>query len=238
MNWVTAVNSTYSTCPATGKRFNQFVAHFLVPLIYAFVLSRLQYLPFSLTSLNLKAIWLSENQAQPMLTFQTDIDEHTGEQVLTCFLLPQLEYQNEQQGMKGIRFSFFLSKGSITLYFLIVLYRFLLLSSSFLFTVSFVIFVGCTFCFLLLGVVVTEGAPALLRRWGGNGPIGWRANVSPWFHTPLFGSSFSIDDVTFGTVNTRSFPIRIVLLHVSLTPSQAKVVLIHHLRVRLENSSS
>ncbi|KZS11124.1 Lap4 protein [Daphnia magna] len=59
--------------------------------------NRLQYLPFSLTSLNLKAIWLSENQAQPMLTFQTDIDEHTGEQVLTCFLLPQLEYQNEQQ---------------------------------------------------------------------------------------------------------------------------------------------
>ncbi|XP_032781898.2 protein lap4 isoform X6 [Daphnia magna] len=100
--------------------------------------NRLQYLPFSLTSLNLKAIWLSENQAQPMLTFQTDIDEHTGEQVLTCFLLPQLEYQNEQQG-----------------------------------------------------------APALLRRWGGNGPIGWRANVSPWFRSPLFDSSFSIDDLTF-----------------------------------------
>ncbi|XP_046647495.1 protein lap4-like isoform X3 [Daphnia pulicaria] len=59
--------------------------------------NRLQYLPLSLTGLNLKAIWLSENQAQPMLTFQTDIDEHTGEQVLTCFLLPQLEYQNEQQ---------------------------------------------------------------------------------------------------------------------------------------------
>ena len=51
-------------------------------------------------------------------------------------------------------------------------------------------------------VVVTEGAPALLRRWGGNGPIGWRANVSPWFHTPLFGSSFSIDD-GFGTVGTK-----------------------------------
>ena len=53
-----------------------------------------------MTGLNLKAIWLSENQAQPMLTFQTDIDEATGEQVLTCFLLPQLEYQNEQQGKK------------------------------------------------------------------------------------------------------------------------------------------
>jgi protein scribble len=70
-------------------------------------LFRLQYLPLSLTGLNLKAIWLSENQAQPMLTFQTDIDEHTGEQVLTCFLLPQLEYQNEQQGMKASGFLFF-----------------------------------------------------------------------------------------------------------------------------------
>jgi len=27
-----------------------------------------------------------------MLKFQTDVDEETGEQVLTCFLLPQLEY--------------------------------------------------------------------------------------------------------------------------------------------------
>lgn len=54
-----------------------------------------------------------------------------------------------------------------------------------------------------------EGAPALLRRWGGNGPIGWRANVSPWFRTPLFGSSFSIDD-GFGI--TQSFThFRIVL---------------------------
>lgn len=33
MNWVTAVNSTYSTCPATGKRFNKVVAHLLVPLL-------------------------------------------------------------------------------------------------------------------------------------------------------------------------------------------------------------
>lgn len=27
-----------------------------------------------------------------MLTFQTDIDEETGQEVLTCFLLPQLEF--------------------------------------------------------------------------------------------------------------------------------------------------
>ncbi|KAG8037707.1 hypothetical protein G9C98_005918 [Cotesia typhae] len=52
---------------------------------------QLQFLPYSLIYLNLKAVWLSENQAQPMLTFQTDIDEDTGQEVLTCFLLPQLE---------------------------------------------------------------------------------------------------------------------------------------------------
>uniref|UniRef100_A0A8D8LUH5 Protein lap4 n=1 Tax=Cacopsylla melanoneura TaxID=428564 RepID=A0A8D8LUH5_9HEMI len=62
--------------------------------------NRLQHLPMSLANLNLKAVWLSENQAQPMLKFQTDSDEETGEQVLTCFLLPQLEYRrdNPEQG--------------------------------------------------------------------------------------------------------------------------------------------
>nr|XP_029711866.1 protein lap4-like isoform X5 [Aedes albopictus] len=54
--------------------------------------NRLQHLPYSLVNLQLKAVWLSENQAQPLLTFQPDIDEVTGDQVLTCFLLPQQEY--------------------------------------------------------------------------------------------------------------------------------------------------
>ena len=43
--------------------------------------NRLQYLPYSLVNLQLKAVWLSENQAQPLLTFQPDNDEETGEQV-------------------------------------------------------------------------------------------------------------------------------------------------------------
>jgi hypothetical protein len=111
-------------------------------------LFRLQYLPLSLTGLNLKAIWLSENQAQPMLTFQTDIDEHTGEQVLTCFLLPQLEYQNEQQGMKASGFLSFSFEGGLSPCIS-------LLSSAvsccfhliFIYYVSFVISVGCTFLF-------------------------------------------------------------------------------------------
>lgn len=60
--------------------------------------NQLQYLPYSLVNLQLKAVWLSENQAQPLLMFQPDIDEKTGDQVLTCFLLPQLEYQPINSG--------------------------------------------------------------------------------------------------------------------------------------------
>ncbi|XP_018334001.1 protein lap4 isoform X2 [Agrilus planipennis] len=55
--------------------------------------NRLPYLPVSLIQLGLKAVWLSENQAQPLLTFQTDTDNATGKTVLTCFLLPQQEYR-------------------------------------------------------------------------------------------------------------------------------------------------
>ncbi|XP_054607406.2 protein scribble homolog isoform X5 [Nothobranchius furzeri] len=51
--------------------------------------NRLQNLPFTLTNLNLKAMWLAENQSQPMLKFQTEDDQKTGEKVLTCYLLPQ-----------------------------------------------------------------------------------------------------------------------------------------------------
>nr|XP_049466846.1 protein lap4 isoform X6 [Anopheles coluzzii] len=52
----------------------------------------LQHLPYSLVNLQLKAVWLSENQSQPVPTFQPDVDETTNEQVLTCFLLPQQRY--------------------------------------------------------------------------------------------------------------------------------------------------
>ncbi|GIY57560.1 hypothetical protein CDAR_623261 [Caerostris darwini] len=57
--------------------------------------NRLQYLPITITALNLKALWLAENQSQPMLKFQTDINERNGAKVLTCFLLPQQEYHPE-----------------------------------------------------------------------------------------------------------------------------------------------
>ncbi|XP_074656604.1 uncharacterized protein LOC141909853 isoform X2 [Tubulanus polymorphus] len=57
--------------------------------------NRLQFLPMSITQCNLKAVWLSENQATPMLKFQTDYDEKTDQKVLTCFLLPQQGYHPE-----------------------------------------------------------------------------------------------------------------------------------------------
>jgi len=53
---------------------------------------RLQHLPVSLGFCDLKAVWLSESQAQPLVSFQRDTDAETGEAVLTCFLLPQLAY--------------------------------------------------------------------------------------------------------------------------------------------------
>uniref|UniRef100_A0A8D0GP27 Leucine rich repeat containing 1 n=1 Tax=Sphenodon punctatus TaxID=8508 RepID=A0A8D0GP27_SPHPU len=52
--------------------------------------NRLIHLPMSLTTLKLKALWLSDNQSQPLLTFQTDTDPETGEKILTCVLLPQM----------------------------------------------------------------------------------------------------------------------------------------------------
>ncbi|CAF2449410.1 unnamed protein product [Rotaria sp. Silwood2] len=54
--------------------------------------NRLLNLPCTLLECDLKAIWLAENQAQPMLKFATDIDSTTGEKVLTCYLLPQQQY--------------------------------------------------------------------------------------------------------------------------------------------------
>ena len=60
--------------------------------------SRLAHLPLSLTTLKLKALWLSENQSQPLLTFQTDQDPDTGEKVLTCVLLPQQPCEPDPKG--------------------------------------------------------------------------------------------------------------------------------------------
>jgi hypothetical protein len=67
--------------------------------VLCFDVFRLHHLPLSLGTCSLKAIWLSENQAQPLLNFQEDIVEETGEKVLTCFLLPQQAYHTESMGV-------------------------------------------------------------------------------------------------------------------------------------------
>ncbi|XP_048590034.1 protein scribble homolog [Nematostella vectensis] len=51
--------------------------------------NRLECLPLTIGTLPLKALWLSENQSQPVLKLQTEEDEKTNSKVLTCFLLPQ-----------------------------------------------------------------------------------------------------------------------------------------------------
>ncbi|KAH9388038.1 Leucine-rich repeat-containing protein [Tyrophagus putrescentiae] len=57
--------------------------------------NRIAHLPLSVSGLNLKALWLAENQSQPLLKFQHDYDEKSGVKVLTCFLLPQQEYKTD-----------------------------------------------------------------------------------------------------------------------------------------------
>ena len=61
----------------------------------------LLYLPMSIAQCSLKALWLSENQAQPLLKFQSEFDEASGQSVLTCFLLPQQAYHTESMGEWG-----------------------------------------------------------------------------------------------------------------------------------------
>jgi protein scribble len=63
--------------------------------------NRLQYLPYSLVNLQLKAVWLSENQAQPLLTFQPDNDEVTGEQVSSKPLKKVSEICNRLFGFRS-----------------------------------------------------------------------------------------------------------------------------------------
>uniref|UniRef100_A0A0B7BIU5 PDZ domain-containing protein n=1 Tax=Arion vulgaris TaxID=1028688 RepID=A0A0B7BIU5_9EUPU len=74
--------------------------------------NRLEYLPITIANLNLKALWLSENQAQPMLKFQTDFDERTGQRVLTCFLLPQQGFHTES--MENLITGSIATEGSLT----------------------------------------------------------------------------------------------------------------------------
>ena len=66
--------------------------------------NRLLNLPCTLLDCDLKAIWLAENQAQPMLKFATDVDLETGQKVLTCYLLPQQQYTTSSTGKISLIF--------------------------------------------------------------------------------------------------------------------------------------
>lgn len=55
------------------------------------VRNSLSCLPQSLLNCdNLVALWLSENQSKPLVPMHSEVDPHTYEQVLTCFLFPQV----------------------------------------------------------------------------------------------------------------------------------------------------
>lgn len=62
---------------------------------YILYVSKLQHLPYTLVNMELKAVWLTENQAQLLLTFQTDSDETTEGNVLIRFFQSQLCYTQE-----------------------------------------------------------------------------------------------------------------------------------------------
>ena len=51
--------------------------------------NHLDNLPTSLTKLQLRALWLAENQSKPLPCLQTDTEGGTGCSVITCCLLPQ-----------------------------------------------------------------------------------------------------------------------------------------------------
>lgn len=55
------------------------------------VRNSLSCLPQSLLNCDkLVALWLSENQSKPLVPMQSEMDPHTYQQVLTCFLFPQV----------------------------------------------------------------------------------------------------------------------------------------------------
>lgn len=55
------------------------------------VRNSLSCLPQSLLNCdNLVALWLSENQSKPLVPMHSEVDPHTYEQILTCFLFPQV----------------------------------------------------------------------------------------------------------------------------------------------------
>lgn len=56
--------------------------------------NQLRYLPMSLLKLDkLSALWLSNNQSQPLVPLQQDMCPKSYQMVLTCFMLPQVMHK-------------------------------------------------------------------------------------------------------------------------------------------------
>lgn len=67
------------------------VGHLSSLRVLNLVRNSLSCLPQSLLNCeNLVAIWLSENQSKPLVPMHSEVEPHTYEQVLTCFLFPQV----------------------------------------------------------------------------------------------------------------------------------------------------
>ncbi|KAM3965192.1 leucine rich repeat containing protein 7 lap1 [Aphomia sociella] len=67
------------------------IGHLCSLRVLNLVRNSLGCLPQSLLNCdNLVALWLSENQSKPLVPMHSEVDPHTYEQVLTCFLFPQV----------------------------------------------------------------------------------------------------------------------------------------------------
>lgn len=67
------------------------IGHLTSLRVLNLVRNSLSYLPQSLLNCdNLVALWLSENQSKPLVPMHSEVDPNTYEQVLTCFLFPQV----------------------------------------------------------------------------------------------------------------------------------------------------
>uniref|UniRef100_A0A0X3PSF0 Leucine-rich repeat-containing protein 1 n=1 Tax=Schistocephalus solidus TaxID=70667 RepID=A0A0X3PSF0_SCHSO len=67
--------------------------------------NRLDRLPVTLTACPLTALWLAQNQAQPIVSLQRAVDEVSGEEFLTCYLLPQEGNEDDDDTASVLRYN-------------------------------------------------------------------------------------------------------------------------------------
>lgn len=78
------------------------VGHLTSLRVLNLVRNSLSCLPQTLLNCdNLVALWLSENQSKPLVPMHSEVDPHTYEQVLTCFLFPQVPLTPVEMNMEN-----------------------------------------------------------------------------------------------------------------------------------------